>query len=191
MGLEKLLEWLLQFLDRILPFETIEYYNRGVRLRFGIPSDEIRPKFLRCNIKTKAILYPGWHWKIPIFDVINTHMVQTTTMMLSAQTITTKDNRSVVIETTVKYKVKDVRTLLLEVNDPIDAISDTTKGLISDKVASMDWLDLNATALKKAIQPTAKIRANEWGIEIIDISFPTLAQMSSIRLVNGVGLDLA
>ena len=51
------------------------------------------------------------------------HMVKPKTINLIEQTITTKDYKSVVVKSVIKYETADVVKLLLEVNDAADALA--------------------------------------------------------------------
>jgi regulator of protease activity HflC (stomatin/prohibitin superfamily) len=167
--LDKLLEILLQFLDDILPFTVVDHYDRGVRLRLGKP---------------KGQLEPGFHWKWPFADKVLSHMVKTKTINLIEQTITTKDKQSIVIKAVVKYEVCDVETLLLEVNDPVDALADMVQGIIRDKIMVKDWSECNDDKLTAEISRAAKAEAKKWGLTILQITLTDLALMRSIRILN-------
>jgi regulator of protease activity HflC (stomatin/prohibitin superfamily) len=167
--LDKLIDLVLQFIDDILPWTVIDYYDRGFRLRWGKPKGELQP---------------GFHWKIPFADKILSHMVKTKTLNLSEQTITTKDKQSVVIQCAIKYQVNDVETLLLEVNDPVDALADMVQGIVRNKIIVKNWEECNDEKLTGEISGAAKREAKKWGLEILEVTITTLALMRSIRILN-------
>lgn len=167
--LERFLELVLEFLEDIKPYQIIPYYDKGVRLRLGKP---------------RGVLEYGPHWKIPFVDTIMVRMVKPTTMNLNEQSVTTKDNISVVVKAVIKYEIADVEKLLLEVNDPVDAISDMTQGIIREKIINRNYSECNDGVLTSEILRSAKIEAKKWGISILDITLTDLAQMRSIRLLN-------
>jgi membrane protease subunit HflC len=152
-----------------MPMVVIPHYDRGVRLRLGKP---------------RGVLEPGLHYKIPFADTILTHMVKATTLNLSEQTITTRDGQSIVIRSVIKYEVSDVETLLLEVSNAVDALSDIVQGIIRDKIIEKDWSELNTSALTGEISRASKAEARKWGITILQITITDLALMRSIRLLN-------
>jgi len=166
---EKLIDVLLEFLDNIIPFVVIPAYDQGVRLRFGL---------------NKGKLEPGFHWKIPFADNILSHMVKTTTINLSEQTVTTKDWKSVVVKGVIKYEVKDVEILLLEVNDPIDAISDMAKGIIRTAFTERNWEDCNNGSVSTEITQKIKRESAKWGISVKEVTLTDLGEMKSFRLFN-------
>lgn len=169
--LDKLIDFLLQFLEHLLPVIVIPPYERGLRIRLG---------------KNLGILGNGWHWKIPFADVVLTQMVVTTTIPLPEQTITTKDNCSIVVKSVIKYEISDVEKLLLEVNDAVDAVSDMTQGIIRDIFVSKDWSECNDPEIVKAITQKARTEAEKWGIKISKVTLTDLGLMRSIRLIGNL-----
>lgn len=167
--LDRLIDIVLQFIDQLMPFTVIPYYDRGVRLRFGKP---------------KGVLEYGFHWKIPFADEILTHMVMPTTLNLTEQSLTTRDGQSIVVKGIIKYRVSDVEILLLEVNSATDAISDMVSGLIRDKVITKNWSECNDQTLVSEVSRAAKIESKKWGIEIMSLTFTDLCLMRSLRLMN-------
>ncbi len=105
-------------------------------------------------------------------------------MNLTEQSVTTKDNVAVVVKAVIKYEISDIEKLLLEVNDPVDAISDMTQGIIREKIINRNYVECNDGVLTSEILRSAKIEAKKWGISILDITLTDLAQMRSIRLLN-------
>jgi regulator of protease activity HflC (stomatin/prohibitin superfamily) len=172
---DRLIDFLLSVWDQLIPFEVIDHYNRGVRLRFG---------------KTKGgVLEAGLHWKIPFVDRILQQMIKMKTLSLSEQTITTKDGTSIVVRAVVKYEVNNVITLILEVNDPIDAIADMTKGIIRKTFISKNWDECNDPEIEKEIAKKARAEAKQWGIAIIEITLTDLGDVPSFRLFNSTMKD--
>jgi regulator of protease activity HflC (stomatin/prohibitin superfamily) len=167
--LDRLIEIVLQFANDIAPWTVIDHYDRGVRLRLGKPKD---------------VMEPGFHWKIPFADNVLTHMVKTKTINLIEQTVTTKDGFSVVVKGVIKYEVSDVYKLLLEVNDPTDALADMVQGIIRDKIIYKAWADCNDQSLTSEISRAAKAEARKWGLSILEITLTDLSLMRSIRLLN-------
>jgi regulator of protease activity HflC (stomatin/prohibitin superfamily) len=172
---DKLLDLLISFGERVLPFEVINHYDRGVRLRFGkAVSKDGKP----------TILDPGLHWKWPFIDDINSHMVKATTMDLKEQTITTKDDKSIVVRGVVKYEIDDVATLLLEVDTPTAAVADMSMGILRDTLIGKNWDECNDPDLSKEITSKIKREAKKWGIDVKAVTLTDLALMRSIRLLN-------
>jgi regulator of protease activity HflC (stomatin/prohibitin superfamily) len=166
---EKLIDFLLQFVEQLLPFVIVKQTTKGVRLRFG--------KFF-------DILDPGFHWKISFFDEVTPQTVVWTTFSMPSQSLTSKDDKDVVVKGIIKYRITDIQIFALEVWDAIDAISDMTQGIIFDIVKDRTWEDLQTLDLKPLITRKARLEAKRWGIEIETVTLSDLAKIRSIRLLN-------
>jgi regulator of protease activity HflC (stomatin/prohibitin superfamily) len=169
---DRLVDFILQFLEQVLPFKVVPQTDMGIRLRLG---------------KFKEVLEPGFHWKISFADDILSHSVLWTTYSTPAQSLTTKDERDVVVKMIIKYRVIDIKTFLLEVWDAIDAISDMTQGIAFDIVKGRTWEELQHDDLKNHISRKARLEAKRWGIEIETVTLSDLAKIRSIRLLNDAG----
>lgn len=168
---DKLLDFLLHFLTEVLPFIVVRQYDQGLRLRFGI---------------NRGVLQAGFHWKLPFIDEVLIQLVKTTTMPLPEQTITTRDNQSIVVKAVIKYEVSDVAVLLMEVYDAKDAVSDMTRGIIRDAFISKDWSECNDPEVGKQITMKARVEADKWGIKINKVTLTDLGLMRSIRLIGNL-----
>src|SRR4051812_13956814 len=100
MGLDTIFEWVVQCYDSIKPYWIVEQYNKGVLLRFG--------KFVK-------VLEPGIHPKWPFIDSALEESIVPTTMRLYCQSLVTKDEKNIVVQGIIKYKVIDIQLLLLGV----------------------------------------------------------------------------
>jgi regulator of protease activity HflC (stomatin/prohibitin superfamily) len=166
---DKLIEFLISIWDQVLPFETIDHYNRGARLRFG--------KAVRC-------LEPGLHFKWPFINSTLLMMIKMKTIKLSEQSIRTNDGVSVVVKAIVKYEVEDVMRAALEVNDPVDAIADMTQGIIKRMVSGLTWTECEKMDMENEVAKKARVEAKKWGLKIIEVNFSDFDQITSFRLLN-------
>jgi len=169
---DRLIDFILQFFDQLVPFKVVNQTDKAVRLRFG---------------KFKETLSEGFHWKIPFVDEIISHSVLWTTISLTSQSLTTKDQKDVVVKVVIKYRIVNIETFLLEVWDAIDAISDMTQGIVFDIIKEKTWDELQTTDLKPLITRKAKSEAKRWGIEVETVTLSDLARIKSIRLLNDSG----
>jgi regulator of protease activity HflC (stomatin/prohibitin superfamily) len=169
---DKLIDWLIQIWESLVPYQIIEQQYKGIRLRFG---------------KFKDILDAGIHFKIPFFDTITPQHIVWTTHSMPSQSLTTKDGKDIVIKGIIKYRITDIQIFSLEVWDAIDAISDMTQGIIFDVVKTKTWEELQHDELKSIISIKARREAKRWGIEIDTVTLSDLAKIRSIRLMNDAG----
>lgn len=167
--LDRLLDFLSQFLERLLPAFIVLEYQRAAFFRAG---------------RFRNVRAPGWHWKIPLLDDFDIYTVATTTLSLPVQSATTKDGIAVVAKAMVRYKITDLSVFAVEVADQIDALGDTTCGIILSAIEAETWETGRASDLDGIVTRKARAAAKKWGIEVEAVTFTDLAQMRSIRLFN-------
>lgn len=167
--LDKLIDVILEFLDKILPVYIVKQYAKAAHFRFG--------KFLK-------VAESGLHWKVPFADDIDQYITATTTLTLPVQSVTTLDGIGVVVKGHIKYSITDISIYGVEVTDAIDALSDVTCGIIHENVKKMKWEDLRSSDLSSQISKEVKYESKKWGITTYKVTITDLAQMKSIRLFN-------
>jgi regulator of protease activity HflC (stomatin/prohibitin superfamily) len=165
--LDKLLDFIIAFINDILPWKIVDQWEQGVQLRFG---------------KFNRVVYPGLNWKIPFFDQVWVVPVITQTVNLKPQTVTTLDEKSVVLSSIVRYHIEDVEKFLLGVMHANDVLVDTTQGIIRDMVETTNWSDLND--LTNYVLPIVNEQVEKWGIKVQLISFPDLGMITTYRIIS-------
>ena len=141
---DKLIELLSEWWLQITPFVIIRDYEEAVLLRFG---------------KFRAVLKPGFHFKLPIFDeVIDQHVV-VTTLSLDAQSLYTKDKQNIVVKGLIKYRIADVKIFLLEIWDAQDAISDMSASIIKNVIMSMTLDECTDSELDNMLTKKVRVEA--------------------------------
>lgn len=164
---DKLIDLIVTFINDILPFKIVDQWEEGVHLSTG---------------KFKKVVKPGLNWKIPFFDQILTTPVITQTVNLKPQTVTSEDEKSVVLTSIVRYHIHDVQKFLLGVMHANDVLIDTTQGIIRDMVEGCKWQDLYD--LGSVVTPEVNEQVNRWGITVEQISFPDLGQIVTYRVMS-------
>lgn len=169
---DKLVDLIVTFIHEILPFKIVDQWEKGVRLNFG---------------KFSNIVEPGLRWKIPFFSQIITTPVITQTVNLKPQTLTSLDEKSVVLSSIVRYHIFDVEKFLLGVMHANDVLVDTTQGTIRDIVESTTWEDLYD--LGNYVLPEVNQQVEKWGIMVEQVSFPDLGQVQTYRVISDCTKD--
>jgi regulator of protease activity HflC (stomatin/prohibitin superfamily) len=164
---DKLIDLIVTFINEILPFKIVDQWERGVYLQFGL---------------FKKVVEPGFNWKIPFFGQIITTPVITQTVNLSPQTVTSEDEKSVVLSSSVRYHIHDVEKFLLGVMHANDVLVDTTQGIIRDIVEGCKWSDLYD--LSNVVTPEINEQVEKWGITVEQVSFPDLGQIKTYRIIS-------
>lgn len=164
---DKLIDLIVTFIHDILPWKIVDQWEEGVHLRTG--------KFLRT-------VKPGLRFKFSFFDQIITTPVITQTVNLSPQTVTSEDDRSVVLSSIVRYHIHDVEKFLLGVMHANDVLVDTTQGIIRDMVEGCKWIDLYD--LGSVVTPEVNEQVQKWGITVEQVSFPDLGEIKTYRIIG-------
>jgi regulator of protease activity HflC (stomatin/prohibitin superfamily) len=166
---DKLIEILTHWWLQLTPVIIIRDYEEAVLLRFG---------------KFSAVLKPGMHFKIPIFDeVIDQHVV-VTTLSLDAQSLYTKDKQNIVVKGVIKYRIADVKIFLLEIWDAQDALSDMSSSIIKNVIMSMTLDECTDAELDNTLTKKVRVEARKWGVEVQQVTLTDLAPIRSYRLIN-------
>lgn len=166
---EKLLDIIVQFGTKILPFEVVKIWQTGVVLRYG-----------KCH----RVLQPGFHWKWPLIEeVIGVDSV-ITTIRLPPQTLTTLDDLSVVISATVKYQVVNAVPYISEIWDQHDVLADVTMGAIRQATSKMTYRGLLEESPEREVIELVRNEVNKFGFKVHRITFTDLGKVRSFRLLQ-------
>lgn len=185
-----LIELLKDSVNFFLPFTMINYFQRGVLLRWGNPRMRrnvpkrwllYKPwKFWKVERVEDCVIGPGfvWHWPFNIDEVMTTNIVFETAAIDDLQ-IETKDGIAINARPVVGYEIDDVRKFLLEVEEATSAVVDVAGGAIVEAVRKKTWEEIKAdTEFTRKIRDVVARRANErFGIEIQSMYFHSLVRM--------------
>lgn len=166
---DKLIEIITHWWLQLTPVIIVRDYEEAVLLRFG---------------KFKALLKPGIHFKIPLFDEVIEQHVVVTTLSLDAQSLYTRDRQNIVVKGLIKYKIADVKTFLLEVYDAQDALSDMSQSIIKNVIMSMTLEECTDCELDNTLTKKVRVEARKWGVEVQQVTLTDIAPIRSIRLIN-------
>lgn len=185
-----LIELLKDSVYFFLPFTKIDYFQRGVLLRWGNPRRR-RPaprrwllykpcKFRKVERAEDCVVGPGfiWHWPFNIDEIIVTNVVFETAPIADLQ-IETLDGIAINAKPVVGYRIINVRQFLLDVEDATSAVVDVAGGAIVEAVRKKTWEEIKAdTEFTRKIRDVVARRANErFGIKIETMYFHSLVRM--------------
>jgi membrane protease subunit HflK len=175
---DRLWDLLAQVWLHLVPIYVIQPYQNGGLTRLGI---------------YKRTLPPGWHWKVPFADEVNTQNVSDTTMRLPQQTIPTADGVDVVVAVEVNYFVNDVKEYICRSTDQADVLIDSGMGAVFDEVSkvTLEHLLANRTAVMDSIVENMRKVINKYGFRINRAKFTDLGRIRTIRLMTPHAANLA
>jgi regulator of protease activity HflC (stomatin/prohibitin superfamily) len=165
---DKLLEILQTIWKDLMPYYVVNEMELSCVLRLG--------KYLRVS-------KPGIHGKIPFADVPFTYHVKTCTVHMPSQSLTTIDNKDIVIKAIARYHIYDIKKYTLEVWSAQDAMNDTIQGIIATLVKQSTWSDLHKGFEDEIARQSADI-LNKWGITVEKITLSDLSPLRSFRLIR-------
>lgn len=166
---DKLIEFLLNIIEDILPIFFVKQYNNGILLRVG---------------KFKRVVKPGIVYKIPFFDKIEIQTIVTTTLSVPTQSVITKDKKALVVKSVVKYKITDVEQFILMVYDARDAISDITQAIIKEQISIRSFNECCDNDFDNVLAKKLRIEVRKWGIDIERVTLTDIGEIQSLRLFN-------
>lgn len=165
---DKLFEILFRIWKELLPFYIVKEYQLACILRLG--------KFY----KVAGI---GFHFKIPFVDETSIGYVKTRTEHLPSQTLTTSDNKQVVLKTIIRFCVFDIKKYTIDVWSPGDVLKDTVQGIVGTIVQNNTWEYISKGIEEEILTNTIPI-VDKFGITVEKITFSDFAAVRTLRLIN-------
>jgi regulator of protease activity HflC (stomatin/prohibitin superfamily) len=170
LGLEKIIDFILQFLKDFLPFFVVKQYEKAIVYRFG---------------KVYKLRGEGIWFKIPFADDPEIHIYITTTLPTPVQTVITKDGKAVSIKAVIKYNIFDVVLYSTSIYDTVDALSDMTQGHIMIAVNRLTYEDCrDIEELNNTVSKKARADAKKNGIEVEQVTLTNFIETRNYRLFN-------
>ncbi len=183
---DKLVDLIVSWIKLFFFVFVIHQDCRAIVLRRGRPVTEDDGKGGR---RTKEI-QPGFHFKWP-FDVDEVFYREVTpaVMTVGPQSLTTKDDRDVVVSLLVTYQIEDVAKTIIECQGHRVAIEDAVYGVTSSFVMKHTWAELRSAVdgakdIEHEITKAARRRAIKFGVQILDAQFIDLTKSRSVRLIG-------
>lgn len=166
---DKLIQFLLNQINNIIPIATIHQYQGGCMYTFG---------------KHPRALVPGWHFKIPYFNTYSRDNVVDTTNETPAQSVITGDNIEIIVKGSIGFKVIDYVKYFNKVYDTKSAIMDRGMVTIKETIAYLDFEFIKETDLKEILKEKLQEQVEKYGIEIQYFALSNITRGRSFRLFN-------
>ena len=168
--LEKLFDFILQFINLFKFWTVLDEYEEGVVLRLG---------------RYHRTIGPGFHWLWPFaFENDLYTNVVLETKNLCSQCLTTKDHVSIALEAVVTSRTKNVKKFLLEVDNAMSVLQDCTYGVVADLVTQSTWEEVVTPEFKDKVTEKVRRKAFSYGIEVLGVQFSDLCKAKCLRVMN-------
>jgi len=171
---EKLIDLLVGAWHRLCPLEIIEAYNKGVVLRFGV---------------YHRTLETGLHWKWPVLEDVVSVLACVTTMPLQPQTLTTSDDKSVVVAAIVKYQISKPEPYVTDIWDQKDVLADVAMGSVQQAVSGATYTELVSAPPEEKILKMVRKETLRYGFDVLKVTFTDIGKIRSIRLIQAQRAD--
>lgn len=166
---ERLIQWLIEIRDRIMPIVEVDAYQGAALLRFG---------------RLHRTLGPGWHFKWPLIENAFHADACTTTMRLLPQTLTTKDGHTVCVQAVVRYSIRDVGKYIVGITDQVDALADITAGKIAESIETSTFDEWRLNRPTKEIAYAIRRHIGKYGFELEELTFTDFGRVRTFRLIQ-------
>lgn len=164
---DKLISLIQQFIYELWPVFIIDEWEEAIVLRNG--------KYIKT-------VKPGLYFKMPFFDSVWKHATITQSIDIPPQSITTADNKNVVVKGIIRFTIVDIKAFLLTITQPQDVLTDTTGGMIRDIIEDTEWVNIIEIDKKLTFEVGKFVK--KWGIKVEKVTLTDLQIASSIRIIQ-------
>ena len=134
-------------------------------------------------------LGPGWHWYWPCRTEVVEFPTARQSINLANQTITTTDDKTIMVGGMVVFEVHDIAALVAYTFDPDDAVKDIASAAVHDVCCTKTWEQLKAGqrdgSLDRELRAEMKKGLSKYGVTIIRTTLNELALCRVIKIVSG------
>lgn len=152
--------------------------DRGIVVRFG--------RIIKDNNTEVARIYePGIHFKVPVFDRVRTLDARIQTMDDQADRFVTAEKKDVIIDTYVKWRIKDFGAYYLTTGG---GDKSTAEALLKRKVVDSLRAEIGAKEIKQIVSGPDRGQTIDPGAVVIDDTAPAteiVAQVVPRKEVEG------
>lgn len=151
-----------------------------------VPTTAAAIKFIRGS---KVVpLGPGWHWYWPFTTMFVEYPVARQAVDLRAQTIVTRDDKTIVVGGLIVFEIVDIERCLAHTYDPEDTIKDISLSAIHDVVCQYTWEDLKEAQrngkLNKKLREEVRRGLQPYGVRLIKATLTDLAICRVFKLMT-------
>lgn len=168
--LDKLIDFVTQFVDLFFFVRIVDEYEQGVVLRFG---------------RYRRTLKPGAHfvWPLAIERVV-TQTMAPHVHHSGVQCLSCSDGTPVAVQLVTTWRCVDARKLLLELDEAGHAVYDLVSSEVQRVVAQSPFA-ADTEELLKQVTRAARLRAKRYGIEIERVRFSEWSKAKVLRVMGG------
>lgn len=160
---------------------TVKEYERAVKFKFG--------EFVGEEIE------PGLHWKLPFINTIRKFDVRIQTMDSDSEGYLTKNNQELIIDSFVKWRIRDVKKYIVSVSGRVDVaetrlaqqVNSSLRGEVGKRSIS-EVVAGDRAVIMDVVQKAIDTESEKFGVEVIDVRLKRVDYSDQIR--NSVFRDM-
>lgn len=178
MGLDRVVDWLIELADAFRFWTVVQPYERSVVTTLGRWVREIGP---------------GIHWLWP-FDIDNqvTENVVMTTDSSGSIDVTTNDGIAVVVSCVYRWHIRDVVKLTMDCEDADDVLLDSTDAQVSRAIRKRSWKEVYSKSDEWALEAQEAIRRRmgRYGMVLEELQVRNMTR-TDVLTHHGISLDVS
>ena len=158
--------------EHLTPFVVVYDWESAAIFRFG---------------RYHRTVVPGFHWRWPLIESYLSEHIVITTLALEPQSVTTKDDKPVVVQGIVRYRITEVKLFLTEISDQHVVLRDTAMGAVLKQVRLIESRMLLDEPPESKIAADIRRQVKPYGIEIDQdrgFTFTDIAHVRTLRLIT-------
>lgn len=164
--LDRLIDFILGFIELFKFWRVIPVNKRGVKTRWGVNPVELKS---------------GFHFVLPFeIDHVQTFIVEPEWGSSTPVYFTTSDLKTAVVMPCVKYKIIDTVAWAYAENDALSNLYEVVAVSTLEVLSDCDWKECLQKTTYTKIKNKIKSRSENLGVEVIDF---TLQGLSLCRLL--------
>jgi regulator of protease activity HflC (stomatin/prohibitin superfamily) len=167
---ESVFNFLGERAEEVKPFAVIRSYEMGVRFRWGIADP--------------VALEPGFHWRIPYWQHIETVGVVPEAVELPVQSVLTKDGQSITFSAAITFRVTDAVAHYTAVLDFKESLFAVARMHLAKKVSGWAFAELmeHRTDLEQSLEKTLSTKVKPWGATVDDVGLTNFQRVKAVQL---------
>lgn len=145
----------------------VQPWEQGIRVRLG---------------KNITKLKSGIYFRIPYVDSIYIQECRLRMIQLCMQTLTSKDLKTVTINSALGYSITDIEKLYNTLYHPEGTISNMAMSEVSDFILKNDLSEIDPQKIEAAV--IAKLNAEDYGLKFEYFRITNFASVRTFRLIQ-------
>lgn len=145
----------------------VQPWEQGIRVRAG---------------KDTKLLNKGIYFRIPYLDSIYIQEVRLRMISLSIQTLTTKDGKTLTVNSSLGYSIENIEKLYDTLYHPEGTLSDMVMSEVSGYIFDNNLSDINPAKIEKYV--LEKMKVEDYGIKFKYFRITNFAAVRTYRLIQ-------